>query len=153
MSFFPIRPHRSSVMVAASLLGLVTAAQAQTAQTAPLAPAVPQTPGFSSKPVIAEPITGVEGKEVVLISVTLEPGASSPPHSHPGDCIGFIYEGTIEMRAAGKEPKRYSAGDSYSNLGGVHHQFTNVGDKPVRLINTLVVEKGKPRTVPQPVVR
>lgn len=140
--------------VASSAFG--AAAWAQTPPAAPAPPAVsgvPQTPGFSSKTVLAEGISGIEGKEVVLIAVTLEPGASSPPHNHPGDCYGIVIEGTIEMRASGKESKRYTAGETYSNLGGVHHQFTNVGDKPVRMVNTLVVDKGKPRVVPQPAPR
>ena len=118
------------------------------AQAPALAPVVPQTPGFTSKPVLVSPITGVEGKELVLIAVTLEPGASSPPHTHPGDCYGSVVDGVIELRVEGKAPIRVQAGESYANLGPVPHQFTNVSEKPVRMLNTLVVEKGKPRTVP-----
>lgn len=120
------------------------------AQSPALAPAVPQTLGFSSKPVLVSPISGVEGRELVLISVTLEPGASSPAHTHPGDCFGAVIEGTMELRVDGKEPRRLSAGEAYATPANPVHQFTNVGEKPVRLLNTLVVEKGKPRTVATP---
>jgi len=137
-----VRP--ASVLTAAALLPMLAWAQAT------LAPVVPQTPGFASKPVLVSPISGVEGKELVLISVTLEPGASSPAHTHPGDCYGSVLEGSMELRVDGKEPKRLSAGDAYATLANPVHQFVNVGDKPVRLLNALVVEKGKPRTVPTP---
>lgn len=121
----------------------VTAAAAQTP-----APAVPQTPGFASKPILAAPISGVDNKEIVLIAVTLEPGASSPPHTHPGDCYGSVVDGAIELRVQGQSPRRIDAGQAYANNApGVPHQFTNIGSTPVRMINTLVVEKGKPRTV------
>lgn len=115
-----------------------------------LAPAAPPTPGFVSKPLQITPVTGVEGKEAALILVTLEPGASSPPHNHPGDCIGVVIDGVIDMRAEGQAIRRLAAGEAYQNLGGVPHQFTNVGDKPVRMINTLIVDKGKPRLVVLP---
>lgn len=132
----------ASVTLTAALPGVAFAQAA--------APVVPQGGGFTSKPVLVSPITGVDGKELVLIAVTLEPGASSPAHSHPGDCYGTVIEGTIELRVDGKDPRRLSAGESYATLANPVHQFTNVGDKPVRLLNTLVVEKGKPRTVALP---
>lgn len=140
-----------SVRVLALLGTVATTLVATTlqAQTAP-SPAQAPFPGFSSKPTVVGPITGVEGKEVALTLVSLEVGASSPTHTHPGDCYGMVLEGTIEMRADGQPPRRLTAGESYSNLSGVVHGFTNVGDKPVRLLNTLVVDKGKPRLVPQP---
>lgn len=133
--------------------GIVAAAWAAIAgaQTPPPAPVVPQTPGFTSKPVLAAPISGVDGKELVLIAVTLAPGASSPPHTHPGDCYGSVIEGVIQLRVVGRETRRVGAGEAYANNApGVPHQFTNIGDTPVRMINTLVVEQGKPRTVVVP---
>jgi quercetin dioxygenase-like cupin family protein len=143
-------PSIASAAAASTLLLAALLPASVCAQAPALAPAVPQTPGFSSKPLLISPISGVEGKELVLIAVTLEPGASSPAHTHPGDCYGSVIEGTMELRVEGKEPKRLAAGDSYATLAGPVHQFTNVGDRPVRLLNTLVVEKGKPRTVTQP---
>ena len=137
-----------SLVAAAAGVCVGAAAVAQTAAPPP-APVVPQTPGFTSKPILVGPISGVDAKELVLIAVTLEPGASSPPHTHPGDCYGSIIDGTIELRVQGEAARRVAAGEAYANARpGVPHQFTNVGSTPVRMINTLVVEKGKPRTVP-----
>lgn len=130
----------------AAWLGLGCACGAL-AQTQASAPAPAPTPGFVSRPVLVSPITGVEGKELVVVAVSLAPGASSPPHTHPGDCYGSLVEGAIELRIQGRPAQRFAAGDSYANLGGLPHQFTNLGATPVRMINSLVVEKGKPRTV------
>lgn len=131
--------------LAAALLFAV-AAGAQT-------PAAPATPGFASKPIQVLPVTGDDTREAVLIEVSLARGASSPVHTHPGDCIGVIVEGTIEMKAEGQPNRLLKAGDSYVNARGVVHHFTNVGDTPVRMYNTLVVDKGKPRTVTQPAAK
>ena len=124
--------------------GLISGAQAQST-----APTTTPPPGFASKQVLVAPITGVEGKQVVLVSVALEPGASSPPHMHPGDCYGSVLEGVIELRVQGQETRRFAAGESYSTLASVPHQTTNVGDRPARLLNALVVDKGKPATAPR----
>ena len=134
----------SAVLAFAACMAGGAQAQSAAATTVP-------TPGFASRQVLVAPITGVDAKQVVLVAVTLEPGASSPPHMHPGDCYGSVLEGAIELRVQGQEPRRIVAGESYSTMASAPHQFTNVGDKPVRLLNTLVVEKGKPATSPAPV--
>jgi len=90
-------------------------------------------PGFVSKPVLVSPITGDETKEIVVIAVTIAPGASSPAHTHPGDCIVTVSEGAVELRIEGKEPRRLAAGDAFVNPSGPVHQFTNVGATPAHL--------------------
>ena len=136
---------RLLAVVAASLFATVALAQAPAS--------APVAPGFVSKPVQVLPVTGDDTREAVLIEVSLARGASSPVHTHPGDCIGVIVDGTIEMKAEGQTPRLLKAGDSYSNARGVVHHFTNVGETPVRMYNTLVVDKGKPRTVVQPAAK
>jgi len=106
--------------------------------------------GFATKPMLVAPISGVEGKEFVLLDVAMDPGASSPRHTHPGDCYGAILEGTVELVVEGQDPRRFTAGQAWHNPRGPIHYFRNVGTSPARLQNTLVVDQGKPRTVTQP---
>lgn len=103
-------------------------------------------PGFQSKPMLVAPISDVEGKEVAIIKVAIEPGGASPLHTHPGDCYGAILEGNVELVVDGGDPKRFSEGQAWHNPRGPAHYFKNVGDKPVLMTNILVVDKGKPRT-------
>ncbi len=110
-------------------------------------------PGFVAKPLLVSSISGDETKEIAFFDVTLAPGASSPPHTHPGDCYGVVTEGTVELRVEGREPRRFSAGQVWHNPRGPVHAFKNVGDTPGRLVNTLVVDKGKPRTQIQPALQ
>lgn len=104
-------------------------------------------PGFVSKPLQVSPISGIEDKEAAFIDVAIEPGAASPRHTHPGDCYGALVVGTVELFVEGKEPRRFDAGQVWHNPRGPAHYFKNVGSTPARLINTLIVDKGKPRTV------
>lgn len=124
---------RSSVIVAASVLTTASFAQVT-------------APGFQSKPIQVSPISGLGDKEVAFINVSMEPGASSPRHTHPGDYYGVVLEGTVELLVEGQESKRFEAGQAWHNPRGPVHQFKNVGNTPARLVNTLIVDKGKPRT-------
>jgi quercetin dioxygenase-like cupin family protein len=114
------------------------------------APGMPQTPGFQSKPIHSAPVSGDESREMHAIAVSIAPGGYSPAHIHPGDCLGTVVEGTVDLIADGKETRRVTAGEAFSNPRGTVHQFRNSGDVPVRMVTFVVVDKGKPRVMPPP---
>jgi quercetin dioxygenase-like cupin family protein len=104
----------------------------------------PKPPLFTSKPVQNIPVTGDPSKEILLLSVAIAPAGAVPAHVHPGDCVGSVVEGTVELIVEGKEPRRMSAGESYANPRGTVHSFRNTSESQVRLLNSLVVDKGAP---------
>ena len=128
----------SVVTLGATLLALQVPAHAQTSAL----------PGFTSKAVQTSPITGDDTKQVVLMAVSIQPGAAVPPHTHPGDCVGAIVEGNVELLVLGNEPRRLVAGDTYANPQGTVHWFRNTGESAAKLLNTLVVLKGVPPVQP-----
>jgi quercetin dioxygenase-like cupin family protein len=103
---------------------------------------------YASKPIMVSPLTGDEKKEVVLIAVSIQPTGAVPMHTHPGDCVGSVVEGTVELLVEGQPPRRVAAGEAYSNMRGTVHGFRNVGDTQAKLLNSLVVDKGAPRVQP-----
>jgi quercetin dioxygenase-like cupin family protein len=108
----------------------------------------PAAPLFVSKPVLVSPVSGDDKKEIVLMSVAIQPTGMVPMHTHPGDCVGSVIEGTVELLVEGQPPRRVAAGETYANPRGTPHGFRNVGDAPARLLNSLVVDKGAPRVQP-----
>ena len=46
----------------------------------------------------------VTGREVIQAIVELEPGTTAPRHSHPGEEIIYVLEGTWEYTLEGKPP-------------------------------------------------
>lgn len=110
----------------------------------------PSPQPYTSKPIMISPLTSDEKKEFVLISVAIQPGGAVPMHTHPGDCVGSVAEGAVELLIEGQPPRRVAAGEAYSNLRGIVHGFRNVGDTQARLLNSLVVDKGAPRVQPAP---
>lgn len=111
-------------------------------------PAAASPPLFTSRPIISAPITGDDRKQMILMSVAIQPAGAVPMHTHPGDCVGTVVEGAVELLVEGQAPRRVTAGEAYSNLRGTVHGFRNVGDTPARLVNSLVVDKGAPPVVP-----
>ena len=105
-------------------------------------------PLFTSKPIITSPLTGDDRKQIVLISVAMQPTGAVPFHTHPGDCVGTVVEGVVELLVDGQPPRRVIAGETYSNLRGTIHGFRNVGETPAKLLNSLVVDKEVPFVIP-----
>jgi len=74
----------------------------------------------------------------------------------PAQMSGFVakplLQSTLEgdENVDGRQPRRVSAGEAWHNPRGAIHELRNVGDTPVRVVNTLVVDKGKPRMQPAP---
>lgn len=148
-----MKPCQSSMfaVAVAALLGAVAVPPSFAQAPDPkLSPAVPQGGGFTSRPLLIAPVTGDDSKEFALIAVTLAPGASSPMHTHPGDCVGAVIEGDLDLVIDGQGAKTVKAGEGFHNARGLVHQFRNSGDKQVRLVTTIHYDKGQPRVQPVP---
>ena len=86
----------------------------------------------------------VPGREVVQVVVELEPGTTAPRHSHPGEEIIYVLEGTWEYTVEGKPPVTLKAGDVLFIPAGTIHSARNVGTGRAAELATYIVEKGKP---------
>ena len=86
----------------------------------------------------------VPGREVVQVIVELEPGTTAPRHSHPGEEIIYVLEGTWEYTLDGKQPVILKAGQVLFIPAGVIHSARNVGSGRGAELATYIVEKGKP---------
>ena len=86
----------------------------------------------------------VPGREVVQVRVELAPGVSFPKHTHPGEEIIYVLEGTWEYTVEGKPPVTLKAGEVLFIPAGTIHSAKNVGSGNGAELATYVVEKGKP---------
>lgn len=89
----------------------------------------------------------VTGREVIQTIVELEPGTTAPRHSHPGEEIIYVIEGTWEYTLAGKPPVTLKAGGVLFIPAGTIHSARNVGTDRGKELATYIVEKGKPLVV------
>lgn len=89
------------------------------------------------------------GREVVQVRVDFDPGAAFGKHSHPGEEIVNVLEGTLEYEIEGKPPVTLKSGEVLFIPAGTVHAAKNVGTVNGAELATYIVEKGKPLLVPQ----
>jgi quercetin dioxygenase-like cupin family protein len=88
------------------------------------------------------------GREVIQVRVDFAPGAVAPNHTHPGEEIIYVIEGSLEYEVEGKPPVTLHAGEVLFIPAGAIHSAKNVGSGNAAELATYVVEKGKPLVVP-----
>jgi quercetin dioxygenase-like cupin family protein len=88
----------------------------------------------------------IPGREVLQARVDFAPGSSFPRHTHPGEEIIYVIEGTLEYELPGKGWVRLTRGDVLFVPDGGVHAARNLGTEPAAELATYVLEKGKPLT-------
>jgi quercetin dioxygenase-like cupin family protein len=87
------------------------------------------------------------GREVIQVRVDFDPGYASPRHTHPGEEIVYVLEGSLEYEVEGRPPVTLKAGDVLFIPARTIHAAKNVGSGNGAELATYVVEKGKPLVV------
>ena len=84
------------------------------------------------------------GREMVQSRVDIGQEAPLVKHTHPGEEIIYILEGSLEYQVEGQPTKTFTAGEALTVPAGVVHAVRNVGSGNAAELATYVVEKGKP---------
>lgn len=110
-----------------------------------LQPLNAQQPGFKRVELQRSDLS-VAGREAVVARADFDPDGIVGRHSHPGEEMGYIIEGTVQLEIDGKPPVISKAGDVYFIPAGAVHAARNVGKTPAKVLATYIVVKGKPLT-------
>ena len=86
----------------------------------------------------------IPGREVVQNRVDIDPDAPPVKHTHPGEEIVYVLEGTLEYEIAGQSRMTCTAGDVLFIPTRTVHAVRNIGSGNAAELGTYVVEKGKP---------
>jgi quercetin dioxygenase-like cupin family protein len=84
------------------------------------------------------------GREVVQMRVEIDPGHGVPKHTHPGDEVLYVVEGTLEYQPEGQPAVTLRPGQSVFIPAGTVHAARNPGTGIGAGIATYIAEKGKP---------
>jgi quercetin dioxygenase-like cupin family protein len=84
------------------------------------------------------------GHEAVSARADFPVGGSTGKHTHPGDEVTYVLEGSVSLEIDGMA-KTVKAGEAIFVPAGKIHNVTASGGKAVAIANYLV-EKGKPLT-------
>jgi quercetin dioxygenase-like cupin family protein len=86
----------------------------------------------------------VPGREVVQQRVDIGPDATPIKHTHPGEEIIYILEGSLEYQIEGQPARTCHAGDAPTVPAGAIHAVRNAGSGNAAELATYVIEKDKP---------
>jgi len=106
-----------------------------------------QQPGFTRK-MLQDQAVGATDRHAVQVIAEFVPGGAAGKHTHPGEELGYVLEGTLQLEIAGQPPRTLNAGEVFFVPAGVVHDGRNIGAGPAKVLATYVVEKGKPVASP-----
>jgi quercetin dioxygenase-like cupin family protein len=110
--------------------------------------ALAQTPAI--KRTVLQKVDLNAEREVVMAQAEIAAGGQSGRHTHPGVETGYVLEGSMKLEVEGEAPRMLKAGDSFAIGYGKAHNAIVTGDKPVKVVSSYSVEKGKPLATPAP---
>jgi quercetin dioxygenase-like cupin family protein len=108
-----------------------------------------QQAGFK-RTVLQQVDISAPGREVITAVGEFQPGASPGRHTHPGEEVSYVLEGSVVLEQDGKPNTTVSAGQAFIIPAGIVHNATNKGTAVARIVATYIVEKGKPLATPAP---
>ncbi len=88
--------------------------------------------------------SSIPGREIIQVLTEIPAGVESGWHTHPGEEVGYIVSGTVQMRIEGRPTLQLLAGDGFLIPPGTPHNAYDVGPKTGRMLSTYIVEVGQP---------
>jgi len=103
-----------------------------------------QLAGITRTPVQEADLPSVPGRQAVVARVEFAPGAVVPKHTHAGEEIGYVVEGSIELIVEGQPARTVKAGEGFLVPANIVHEGRNTSGSKAVVLATYVHEKGKP---------
>jgi quercetin dioxygenase-like cupin family protein len=89
-------------------------------------------------------VLSVPGREVVQVLTRIPVGVESGWHTHPGEEVGYILAGTVEMLIEGRPTLLLQTGDGFLIPPRTPHNARDVGPGTGQMLSTYLVEAGEP---------
>ncbi len=83
------------------------------------------------------------GYETIQARIDFETGTSFGMHSHPGEEVIYVLEGTFEYQIEGEQPVILKGGEVLFIPAGKNHSAKNIGNNKASELATYIVQKGK----------
>jgi Mannose-6-phosphate isomerase len=107
-----------------------------------------QAPAAFKRTVLQQADLSVAGREAVTALAELQPGAVAGRHTHFGEEVGYVLDGSVTVEIDGKPPMALTAGKAFIIPAGAVHNAKNTGSGLAKILATYIVEKGKPLATP-----
>jgi quercetin dioxygenase-like cupin family protein len=88
--------------------------------------------------------SSIPGREIVQVLTEIPEGVESGWHTHPGEEVGYLLAGTVQMRIRDAATLVLHAGDGFLIPPRTPHNALDVGPGTGRMLSTYLVEIGQP---------
>ncbi len=85
-------------------------------------------------------------REIVQVLTEIPAGVESGWHMHPGEEVGYIVAGTVQMMIEGQPTLTLHAGDPFLMLPNTPHNALDVGPETGQMLSTYIVDPGQALT-------
>jgi quercetin dioxygenase-like cupin family protein len=86
----------------------------------------------------------IPSREMVQVETLIPAGVESGWHVHPGEEVGYIIAGQVEMMVQGRATVVLNAGDGFLIPPRTPHNARDIGPETGRMLSTYIVETGQP---------
>jgi quercetin dioxygenase-like cupin family protein len=84
--------------------------------------------------------SSIPGRDIVQVLTEIPVGVESGWHTHPGEEVGYILAGTVEMRVEGRPTLTLHAGDPFLMPPGTPHNALDLGPGTGMMLSTYIVD-------------
>lgn len=84
--------------------------------------------------------SSIPGREIVQVLTEIPVGVESGWHMHPGEEVGYILAGTVQMEIEGRPTLTLRAGDPFLMPPRTPHNATDLGPDTGQMLSTYIVE-------------
>jgi quercetin dioxygenase-like cupin family protein len=88
--------------------------------------------------------SSIPGREIVQVLTEIPAGVESGWHQHPGEEVGYILAGTVEMKIKGQPTLTLHSGDPFLMPPRTPHNALDLGPETGMMLSTYIVEVGEP---------
>jgi quercetin dioxygenase-like cupin family protein len=86
----------------------------------------------------------IPSREMVQVETLIPAGVESGWHIHPGEEVGYIIAGQVEMRVQGRATVVLRPGDGFLIPPRTPHNARDIGPETGKMLSTYIVETGQP---------
>ena len=88
--------------------------------------------------------SSIPGRQIVQVLTEIPEGVESGWHMHPGEEVGYILAGTVEMEIKDQPTLTLHAGDPFLMPPRTPHNARDIGPGTGQMLSTYIVEEDEP---------
>jgi quercetin dioxygenase-like cupin family protein len=88
--------------------------------------------------------SSIPGREIVQVLTEIPAGVASGWHMHPGEEVGYILAGTVQMEIKDRPALTLRPGDPFLIPPRTPHNALDLGPETGRMLSTYIVEVDEP---------